>query len=281
MAQAHDRLPLDPETLLQLERTAVRLARAAGARIASTIGTPFTVHFKSVRGGSPLNSNPVSDIDRDVEEMLRAELAAAHPTHAIIGEEFGGAEAAAFTWAIDPIDGTTNFINGMPLCASSIGVLYEGWPVAGAIWCASTHALAPGVYHARRGGALCFEGCPHERRGARLWRGLAAEPGQAPRFGGGWDTRVLGSATLEFAFTAAGLLQLAYISRPSLWDAVAGLALLDAAGCGARTTQEERWVEFRRFEDSAGAALSGETLAAWCRPLLIGERSALAHAVPD
>jgi myo-inositol-1(or 4)-monophosphatase len=63
-------------------------------------------------------------------------------------------------WAIDPIDGTTNFVNGFPLFAASIGMLHRGCPVVGAIWCSTSYALRAGVYHARAGGALRFEGEP-------------------------------------------------------------------------------------------------------------------------
>jgi myo-inositol-1(or 4)-monophosphatase len=264
---------LDDPTLAMLERTALRLARLAGARIAGMLGRPIAVEFKQVRRGSAANSNPVSELDREIEQLLRAELATTHPDHGVIGEELGSsAPDADLVWALDPIDGTTNFINALPLAASSVGVLWRGWPVAGAIWCATSHALRPGTYHARRGGALCFDGEPLKRRGAAAWRGLAAETGGVPRFGMHFDTRVLGSATLELAFGAAGLLQLTHLGRPALWDAVAGLVLIEAAGCAALTRTARGWQPLERFAASP--------LAAWCQPMLAGDRAALDRALP-
>jgi myo-inositol-1(or 4)-monophosphatase len=261
-----------PATDVELERSAARLARAAGERIiAAAASRTFAVHFKTPRAGHATNSNPVSDIDRAVEAFIRAELASTHPEHAVIGEEEGGetAKRARYVWAVDPVDGTTNFVNGLPLVASSIGVLCDGEPVAGAIWCAATHALRPGVYHARRGGPLCFDGEPLARRRDASWRRLAAEPGSSPQLGEQWDLRVLGSATLELAYTAAGLLELAYLSGPSLWDAAAGLALLNAAGCAALTRADGHWQPLARFEGD---------LAAWNAPLLAGDAESLSRA---
>lgn len=261
---------------MSLEQRALQLARLAGARIAASLGGEIRVDFKPPRAGSAPNSNPVSELDRQIEQLLRAELERAHPEHRIIGEELGAgpSRSGSITWALDPIDGTSNFINAVPLCASSVGVLLEGWPLAGAIWCATTHALRPGVYHAHRGGPLCFEGAPLVRRPAALWRGLAAESGGVPRFGQHWDTRVFGSATLELAFTAAGLLQLAHLSRPSLWDAAAGLVLIEAAGCEALTFERGAWQGLRRF-----AVPAPGDLAEWCQPVLAGERAALERAL--
>jgi myo-inositol-1(or 4)-monophosphatase len=251
----------------------VRLARAAGAHILAAVESrAFEVHFKPPEVGHAPNSNPVSDVDREVETAIRAELAARYPDHAVIGEEAGADElsGARIIWAVDPIDGTTNFVNGLPIVASSIGVLCEGLPLVGAIWCGATHALRPGIYHARLGGALCFDDAPLARRPAAPWRRLAVESGGANKLGERWDRRMLGSATLELAFTAAGLTELAHLSRPSLWDAAAGLALLRAAGCAALVREEDGWQPLEAF--------AGD-LARWSRPLLAGDESALREAV--
>lgn len=251
----------------------MRLAEAAGARILATAASrSFDVDFKAPRPGHAPNSNPVSDVDREVEALVRSRLSERYPEHAVIGEETGedARRDSRLVWAVDPVDGTTNFVNGLPLVASSIGVLFDGQPVAGAIWCGTSHALRPGVYHARLGGSLCFDGAPLARRGASPWRRVAAQPGGSPQLGEAWDLRVLGSATLELAFTAAGIIEVAYLSHPSLWDAAAGLALLRAAGCTALAHEDGRWAPLERF--------AGD-LAAWCRPLLAGDSAALDRAV--
>jgi myo-inositol-1(or 4)-monophosphatase len=256
-----------------LERTATDLARTAGERICAAYQGELGVHFKPPAAGSAPNSNPVSRVDKDIESLIRMRLAGAHPGHAIIAEEFPAtASSSPFTWVIDPVDGTTNFINGLPLFACSIGVLFRGRPIAGAIWCASSHTFRPGTYHASLGGPLQFDGRPLSRRTAGSWRGLAAEPGRAPTYAALWDTRVLGCATVEFAYVAAGLLRIAYIPRPQIWDVAAGLVLLHAAHCQAMVKRSSAWDTMLYFPHS-------DNLVRWSEPLLIGSQSDLTRAL--
>jgi len=257
----------------RLGRAARFLAAMAGAYLLGNFAVVQDVRFKKPLPGRAANSNPASDADRSLETMLRSRLREAFPEHAIIGEELAPLPGEAnFTWVIDPIDGTTNFINGLPLYAVSVGLLFKGQPLVGAIWCATTHELRPGVYHAIAGGELHFDGRLLSRRATPPWRGLAAEPGRAPSYGALWDTRVFGCATIELAWVAAGLLRLAYIPRPALWDVVAGLVLLRAAGCEALTQVRDRWQPFREFPQPA-------ELSGWSAPLLIGAPSDLELAV--
>ena len=77
---------------------------------------------------------PVSDADLAVERELRAILTAQRPEDAVLGEEFGG--NAAFTgrqWVVDPIDGTKNFVRGVPVWSTLIALLQDGVPVVGAV----------------------------------------------------------------------------------------------------------------------------------------------------
>ena len=77
---------------------------------------------------------PVSDADLAVETALREKLATARPSDAILGEEFGGeTELTGRQWVIDPIDGTKNFVRGVPVWATLIALLDDGRPVAGVI----------------------------------------------------------------------------------------------------------------------------------------------------
>jgi histidinol-phosphatase len=77
---------------------------------------------------------PVTDADRGVEQTLRATLSHERPDDLVLGEEFGG--TAVFTgrqWVIDPIDGTKNFVRGVPVWATLIALLRDGVPVAGVV----------------------------------------------------------------------------------------------------------------------------------------------------
>ena len=124
------------EDLDDIEHMAVELATLAGAEIVTTYGGIFTVRYKTGAAGA-LSSlrDPVSEIDRRVETLIRARLAEGFPGHDIIGEEMEERPGRGqdCVWAVDPIDGTTNFVNGFPMFAASIGVLHRGVPVAGAV----------------------------------------------------------------------------------------------------------------------------------------------------
>jgi histidinol-phosphatase len=77
---------------------------------------------------------PVTDADKSAEELLRGLLAANRPDDAVLGEEFGG--TAVFEgrqWVLDPIDGTKNFVRGVPVWSTLIALLHDGVPVVGVV----------------------------------------------------------------------------------------------------------------------------------------------------
>jgi histidinol-phosphatase len=126
---------------------------------------------------------PVTDADRGAEEALRAALSAQRPDDALLGEEFGGtAVFAGRQWVLDPIDGTKNFVRGVPVWATLIALLVDGVPQVGAV-------SAPAL-------------------GRRWWAGAGA--GAFASFGGktrrisvsGVDE--LGSASLSFSDLTTG-----------------------------------------------------------------------------
>ncbi|CRZ15468.1 histidinol-phosphatase [Mycolicibacterium neworleansense] len=83
---------------------------------------------------------PVTDADRGAEEELRASLAAARPGDSVFGEEFGGTTTlTGRQWVIDPIDGTKNFVRGVPVWCTLIALLEDGVPTVGVV---SAPALA-------------------------------------------------------------------------------------------------------------------------------------------
>ena len=82
---------------------------------------------------------PVTEADRAVERAVREALAAERPDDAILGEEYGTAGTASRRWVIDPIDGTKNYVRGVPVWAVLIALLVDGDPVVGVV---SAPALA-------------------------------------------------------------------------------------------------------------------------------------------
>ena len=79
------------------------------------------------------DTTPVSDADRTAEEIVRAQLSRVRPRDAVLGEEFGSTGHGNRQWVIDPIDGTKNFIRGVPVWATLIALLDEGQPVLGLV----------------------------------------------------------------------------------------------------------------------------------------------------
>jgi len=93
---------------------------------------------------------PVSDADRAVEEAIRGTLRRARPRDAIVGEEFGTTGYGSRSWVIDPIDGTKNYVRGVPVWATLIALMEGGRVVVGVV---SAPALGRRWWAARGGGA--------------------------------------------------------------------------------------------------------------------------------
>ena len=107
---------------------ALELAKRADAITLDRIGA------LDLRIDTKPDLTPVTDADEAVEAQLREILAAQRPGDAVLGEEYGG--TAAFQgrqWVIDPIDGTKNFVRGVPVWASLIALLEDGVPVVGVV----------------------------------------------------------------------------------------------------------------------------------------------------
>jgi myo-inositol-1(or 4)-monophosphatase len=256
--------------LAQIEDVAVGLVRHASAEITHALGRVLAVRYKTDKPDENILRDPVSDADVKVEQMIRAEVARQFPDHAVIGEEMGGDAVTErdFAWVVDPIDGTSNFVNGFPMFAASIGVLHRGKPVVGALWCSTSHALRAGVYHAHWGGPLYFDEDKIERRSnVRVRRLLVGEP--FPEEGAPWEGRHTGSAAVECAFVAAGVLRAAWFERPNIWDVGGGVALLRAAGLDVHARGANGWAAFDGFGEGLKA------LSSWHQELAVGE----AHAV--
>lgn len=122
-----------------------RLVVTAGQRALERCGT-VDCDFKA-------DESLVTVVDRETEQFLEAELAREHPGYAFLGEEYGwrGPKDAPL-WACDPIDGTTNYVFGLPYWCVSVGLVHEGVPVLGAVYLPALEELFWGV---RGQGAFC------------------------------------------------------------------------------------------------------------------------------
>jgi myo-inositol-1(or 4)-monophosphatase len=188
-------------------------------------------------------ANFVTAADRKAEEILFAELAKARPGYGFLGEEGGRREGSdkTHTWIVDPIDGTTNFLHGIPQFAISVGLERENTIVAGVIYNPATDEL----YTAERGkGAFLNDKRLRVAARKRLPDSLIACP--LPHHGRGdleLGTRELaavqdkvaglrrfGAAALDLAFVAAGRLDGYWERNVSPWDMAAGLLMVREAG---------------------------------------------------
>ena len=253
---------LPQETLERIGAVALDLARLAGREMAAGLRRTPEVRYKPGGHGGESLRDPVSEVDQAVEAMIRAHLAEHFPEHDVLGEESGErpARGSRFLWAVDPVDGT------------AIGVLLDGAPVAGAVWCAASHALRAGVYHAMRGGGLFFEEEPVQPLfNPAVRRRLGGFVDASPRSPEAWEARRTGSAAIECAFIAAGVMDVARFERPNAWDVAGGFALVRATGGEIRTLGPEGW---KPFADFAAEAPDGDP-GQWRRPVILGRPEAV------
>ncbi|RUP12585.1 MAG: inositol monophosphatase [Methylobacterium sp.] len=185
----------------------------------------------------------VSAADRKAEEVLRDALMKARPGYSLVQEENGIIEGTdkSHTWHIDPLDGTSNFLHGVPHFAVSVGLEREGQIVAGVIFDPIKDELfvaerGKGAYLNNRrlrvsgrqdmADALVGYGTPYLGRGShpRLLRELGAVMAVA----GG--TRRMGSAALDMAYVACGRLDAYWERDLQTYDFAAGVILVREAG---------------------------------------------------
>jgi myo-inositol-1(or 4)-monophosphatase len=188
-------------------------------------------------------ANFVTAADRKAEETLRAELAKARPGYGFLGEEGGRVEGPdkTHTWIVDPLDGTTNFLHGIPQFAISIALQREEMIVAGLIYNPANDELftaerGKGAFlndkrlrvAGRRRLADAVVGCglPHYGRGD-LALGRLELAAVQERVAG---LRRFGAAALDFAWVAAGRLDVYWERNLSPWDMAAGILLVREAG---------------------------------------------------
>ena len=197
---------------------------------------PGPVRFKT-RG------QPVTATDREIERIAMEAILSRWPDHAILGEESGHTRGEAeVTWFIDPLDGTANFVHGLPFFSVSIGVARGGRMVAG-------HVLDPlrdEHFRAVEGGGAWLGGRrlvmedPPDLLHANVSMQTSAGGAYMQKPGFFRDlhrrtqkTRKLGSMALELAYVAAGRLDLLIAGKSSpqaWWDLAGGWKLVEEAG---------------------------------------------------
>jgi myo-inositol-1(or 4)-monophosphatase len=191
----------------------------------------------------------VSRADRESEAAVVAAIRRRHPDHRIVAEEGGLVSAGAagpgggevHEWLVDPLDGTTNFLQGLPVFCVSVACRRGDEVVAGAV----LDPLRDDLFTARRGGGAAWNGRPlavGERGGldgAFLATGYPFKAKDAldaylgvfrAAFLRARSIRRCGAAAIDLAYVAAGIYDGFFEFRLSAWDLAAGVLLIEEAG---------------------------------------------------
>jgi len=184
---------------------------------------------------------PVSDADRAVERLIRDRLAKARPDDTVIGEEYGGAAGTADReWIVDPIDGTKNFVRGMPVWATLIALRADGDVVVGVV---SAPALGRRWWAGRGSGAwTSYDGTERRITVSKVaalgdaFLSYSSLPSWGERqdkllglAGKAWRTRAFGDFW-SHVLVAEGAVDISCEPEVSLWDLAALQPIVEEAG---------------------------------------------------
>ncbi|WNG94949.1 inositol monophosphatase family protein [Mycobacterium sp. ITM-2016-00318] len=270
-----ENLDLDPT---ELRSVAQRLAAEAADFVRHRRDEVFSGEPQRESTGDAVRAkstptDPVTIVDTETERLLRDRLAELRPGEHVLGEEGGGRpddSAGRPTWVVDPIDGTVNFVYGLPAYVVSVAVQVDGQSVAGAV----ANVVDGAVYSAARG------------RGAHVRHGSTTVPLRASLVdelsmslvgtGFGYDPQLrrrqaavlasllpqirdirrLGSAALDLCLVAAGRLDAYYEENLNVWDWAAGALIAAEAGALVRVPPMGGAEEGRGLVVAAGPGVS-------------------------
>ncbi|MFI5716896.1 inositol monophosphatase family protein [Nocardia sp. NPDC051750] len=244
-----------PADAALLRRISTHLAGIAAAHVRARrpeVFGPGGVSDAAVRTKSTV-TDPVTVVDTETEQLIRDELARVRPADHILGEEGGGDLAAAgaddVVWVVDPIDGTVNFLYGIPAYAVSVAAVRGGRPVAGAVAdvAASTlYAAGAGLGASRigmdgtdiplrcnpvRSARLALVATGFGYAVPRRTRQAAYVAELLPHVR---DIRRIGAAALDLCMVAEGRVDAHYEHGLNPWDWAAGALIAAEAGAMLR-----------------------------------------------
>ncbi len=229
-----------PKDIQKFLTVATQAAQAGGEVLQS-----FWGKLENIQEKTP--GNLVTEADTASERVVLDILKAAFPEHRILAEESGasGEITSSYVWAVDPLDGTTNYAHHFPVFSVSIGLLFEGQPIVGVVYNPITDelftaGLGLGAFLTQKGQAqpirvsktkqvadsLLASGFAYDR--TKVKDNNYAEFFYFTQVTQG--VRRLGSAALDLAYVAAGRFDGYWERGLSPWDMVAGLALILEAG---------------------------------------------------
>jgi myo-inositol-1(or 4)-monophosphatase len=214
----------------------VKVARHAGNLLLRQIG-----RLEGLNIIEKARQDYASEVDSQVEAEIIRDLRRAFPDHGFLGEESGSSGKSRFTFVIDPLDGTSNYIRGFPHFCVSIALVENGEPLHGVIF----DPLRNELFTASRGAGAYLNdrrlrvGARNDMTGAMLLTGFP--PRERARLAPQLDTirrlldeaediRRTGSAALDLAYVASGRVDAYFEAGVKPWDIAAGILLVREAG---------------------------------------------------
>ena len=239
---------------------AVAAARIAGTVARERLGRVEDIRRKSAR-------DVVTEVDHVAERLIIEEIRRSFPDDAILAEESGeqaargGASATGGrgrVWIVDPLDGTVNYANGIPIFCVSVGLAVDGRPAVGAV----LDPVRDELFTALRGHGARLDGRPirnpDKEELADYVIGLGYPPHDWPSDFGPLRrsvraSRHLGTAALELCYAGAGRLDAFLLpSGMSNWDVAAAGLVAEEAGLRVTTLRGEEWFDLSRPPTSIG-----------------------------
>lgn len=263
--------PLDAE-----DRAVVQTAREALHPLLDELRPELAARAGRVELELKDDGTPVTDVDLEVDRRLLARLEETFPDHTVVSEELVTEHAdSRWTWIIDPIDGTSNFISGLPYWCISMALTRDGYPVL---------AIVEAPPFAARFEAIAGEGAtrngePISVRPPVDWNDgrnrhvpllLTTATARRARPAVRLNPRVMGSAALDLCQVAAGACAASVSLAPKVWDIAAGVLLVTEAGGEYLTLDGTPLLPLRRDTEYAGrsAPAAAGPNAAYLRDLV-------------
>ncbi len=210
------------------------------ARKAGDLGMEYFRRLETLTVTKKGHQDLVSEADRDVETLVRKELAAAYPEDGIVGEEHGRVEGTSgYTWVIDPIDGTANFVSGIPQWCVILACVHNGETIVGVIHDPNSSE----TFKAARGGGAFVNDRPIKASDSESLSNGSLGIGFNGRTAASDAINCIGALVSKggvFFRNASGGLMLAYAasgrligyceSHMNAWDCLAGMLIAKEAG---------------------------------------------------
>jgi myo-inositol-1(or 4)-monophosphatase len=215
----------------------VARARSVLGEALDALGPRLTATAGRVDVEPKADGTPVTDADRDADALLSRAIEGAFPDHGLLSEERDTVVPGTdWCWVIDPIDGTSNFVAGLPYWCVSVALTFEGRPVLGVV---DAPALGRRYVAAQGSGAWAGDRRLHVRAPVD-WRDgrnrhipvmlTTATARRARDAGLRLNARVMGATALDLAIVAEGVAAASIAVVPHVWDVAAGELLVTEAG---------------------------------------------------